>query len=293
MPNKNLKIRNNSEKIIEKYNQGINTYNIGKEFNCGETLIQRVLKENNALMTNSERKLFLISIGKIKGYNKREDIRRKFEEIIRMYNLGMSTKEIGIIFNCSGNSIQNILRENNSLMNRSIRRKFLFNINKIKNWSEGLKKETNERVKLAGENLSKAIQSKSKEEKDIKRKKMSALKQGVSIDEWKGFSNGEYDERWTPQFRNSIRKRDNQVCMNCGIHREKLRRALSVHHINSEKKMSIQENCVSLCNSCHSLTKTNREYWQKLFQEKLSKLYGYKYSEDGKIILELKNQVIN
>lgn len=123
------------------------------------------------------------------------------------------------------------------------------------------------------------------------RKKHSATKQGIPLEKWEKFISFEpYDERWTPQFRNSIRKRDNQICMNCGIHREKLNKALSIHHINYDKKNSIQENCLSLCGSCHTITQTNREYWQKLFQEKLSKLYDYKYSENGEIILKLEKE---
>lgn len=103
---------------------------------------------------------------------------------------------------------------------------------------------------------------------------------------WQGGKSFEpYEIEFNTQFKNLIRKRDNQICMNCGKHREKLNRALDVHHINYDKKLSIPENCISLCRSCHTLTQTNREYWTKLCQEKLNNLYGYKYSENGEIIL--------
>lgn len=39
--------------------------------------------------------------------------------------------------------------------------------------------------------------------------------------------------------------------------------------------------------SCHSLTQINREYWTKLFYDKLAKLYGYKYTEDYQIVFDL------
>lgn len=94
-----------------------------------------------------------------------------------------------------------------------------------------------------------------------------------------------YDDNWSKSFRHSIRERDNQVCMNCGKHREKLKTALDVHHINYDKQLSIKENCISLCHSCHSLTQINREYWTKLFYDKLAKLYEYKYT-DHQIELE-------
>lgn len=122
----------------------------------------------------------------------------------------------------------------------------------------------------------------------IARKKMSASKQDISLEQWKNFKSFEpYDESFNTKFKNQIRKRDNQACMNCGTHREKLNKALDAHHINYDKLLSIPENCISLCRKCHSLTNINREYWKKLFQDKLSRLYGYKYSETGEIILNL------
>lgn len=128
------------------------------------------------------------------------------------------------------------------------------------------------------------------EEKALRyRKIVSASKQGISLDNWTHFIRAEsYDKKWDNHFKNLIRKRDNQICMNCGIHREKLNVALSVHHINYDKKLTVKENCISLCSTCHLFTNTNRIYWCKLLQDKLSKLYGYKYTEDGKPILEVR-----
>lgn len=107
---------------------------------------------------------------------------------------------------------------------------------------------------------------------------------------WKnGLANEPYTKEFSITFKNLIRKRDNQICINCGLHREKLKRSLDVHHINYDKKISIPQNCLSLCLKCHILTNFNRKYWTRLFQEKLSRLYDYKYSEDGKIIIDLNN----
>ena len=106
---------------------------------------------------------------------------------------------------------------------------------------------------------------------------------------WKGGLSFEpYGLEFNKKIKNQIRKRDNQVCMNCGVHREKINRALDCHHINYDKNCSVLQNLISLCNKCHTMTNTNREYWQKLFQDKLSKLYEYKYAENGEIILEIK-----
>jgi hypothetical protein len=85
-------------------------------------------------------------------------------------------------------------------------------------------------------------------------------------------------------FKNKIRKRDNQICMLCGVHREKLKKALCIHHIDYNKKLSIPQNCISLCDSCHSKTHFNREHWTKLFQSLLSEKYRYEYSNDNIVI---------
>ncbi len=105
-----------------------------------------------------------------------------------------------------------------------------------------------------------------------------------------GISKEPYDEKWTNRFKRAIRKRENQVCMLCGIHREKLNEALSIHHINYDKKLSIPQNCISLCRKCHMLTNKDRKHWQKFFQSSLSEKYDYQYSETGEIILEIKNE---
>jgi len=121
--------------------------------------------------------------------------------------------------------------------------------------------------------------------------KMSATKQGKPIDEWENFISFEpYDKSFNNKFKNLIRKRDNQICMLCGIHREKLKESLAVHHIDYDKKLTIPENCISLCRNCHGITQVNREYWINFFQSLLSKKYGYQYENKTPIInLEVKN----
>lgn len=104
-----------------------------------------------------------------------------------------------------------------------------------------------------------------------------------------------YDLNWTNKFKRSIRRRDNQICQICKIHREKLNTVLSVHHINGDKKMSMHQNCISLCPKCHALvhnnkTENKKEEWIKFFQSLLNKNYDYQYS-NNEIILEIKNEI--
>ena len=112
---------------------------------------------------------------------------------------------------------------------------------------------------------------------------------GENHHNWLGGKSFEpYDKTFNNRFKRLIRKRDNQICLMCGKHREKLKRALNVHHINYDKKLSILQNCISLCDSCHMTTNFNRKHYTKFFQDLLTDLYGYKY-EEGDIILEIIN----
>lgn len=101
-----------------------------------------------------------------------------------------------------------------------------------------------------------------------------------------GINETEYDNKFNNRFKRAIRKRDNQVCMLCLIHREKLNRALSIHHINYDKLMSIPQNCIRLRDCCHGKTGQNRKHWINLFQNLLSERYGYQYSKN-EIIMEV------
>ena len=118
----------------------------------------------------------------------------------------------------------------------------------------------------------------------------SKSKLGEKNPSWKGGIAFEpYDKSFNNKFKRAIRKRDNQICLKCGIHREKLNRALDVHHIDYNKKLSIPQNCCAICNRCNVEVNTNREHWTKFFQSLLSEKYGYQYSENEEIILNLNN----
>ena len=123
------------------------------------------------------------------------------------------------------------------------------------------------------------------------RKKMSKNHPDVSLDKnsnWRGGIAFEpYDQKWNNKFKRRIRKRDNQVCMACRVHMERLNRALDVHHVDYNKLNTFPQNCISLCRSCHIKTNLNREHWKTFFQAILTKNYGYEYSQEGEIKLKI------
>jgi len=97
-----------------------------------------------------------------------------------------------------------------------------------------------------------------------------------------------YDKSFNNKFKRTIRKRDNYICMKCGKHQEKEGKSLCVHHVNYDKKLTVPQNCCTLCSTCNKEVNTNREHWTRFFQSLLAKKYDYQYSETGEIILEIK-----
>jgi len=125
------------------------------------------------------------------------------------------------------------------------------------------------------------------------REKIGIAVTGEKNGQWQGVISFEpYTKEFNKKFKRAIRKRDNQICMLCGIHREKLNKALFIHHINYDKELSIPQNCLSLCNSCHTKTNSNREQWIKFFQSLLAEKYGYEYSENREIIIRQNNRKV-
>ena len=243
-----------NNKILDLYNKGYLIKDISKELNLD---INVLTKRLNQLGTNKKERILrgLRAGAKLKARNDISD-----EVIKDLYlNKKMPTTMMGKKFNCSSTLILGRLAD------VGIIRRTMEEINKL-----------NPPIGMLG-----------KTHNELARKKMSATRQGISLEEWDKFISREpYGQEWDDSIKRLIRKRDNQVCMNCGVHRERLKRALSVHHINYNKLLCTKENLISLCDKCHSLTTINREYWIKLFQDKFSKLYGYRYI-DGKVILNI------
>ena len=178
-------------------------------------------------------------------------------------------------------------------------------------WNKGLTQETSDGVKNSIKKMTewkrKNVKGKTYEElygeekaKTIKMNRNALMSEkhrgennpmfgkfGDKAANWQGGKSFEdYGEEFNMKLKNQIRKRDNQVCMNCGVHREKLKVAFHIHHINYDKKCNLPQNLITLCRNCHLHTNGNREYWTSLFQEKLSKSYSYQYDQ-GKIVLSI------
>lgn len=102
------------------------------------------------------------------------------------------------------------------------------------------------------------------------RKKISEAQSGDKSPHWKGgIAYQPYPKDWNETLRDSIRQRDNYMCLVCGVSQDELIghfKRLDVHHIDYNKDNLDPNNLITLCKSCHSKTTNNRDYWINYFK---------------------------
>lgn len=82
---------------------------------------------------------------------------------------------------------------------------------------------------------------------------------------WQGGKSFEpYPIEFDSRLKREIKTRDNYTCMKCG--EKKGNKKLHVHHIDYDKENNTYVNLITLCNSCHSASNSNRDYWKDFFQ---------------------------
>jgi len=164
---------------------------------------------------------------------------------------------------------------------------------KISEWHKGkissrkgahLSEETKQKIKLAniGKKLSEETRQKisnsqigrlpwNKGKKLESRPKQSLQIMGKNNPNWRGGISFEpYSKDWSDDLKDSIRKRDNYMCRECGIHQDELdgfHKVLDVHHIDYIKNNLDPNNLITICKGCHVKTNYNREYWIEYFSK--------------------------
>ena len=90
----------------------------------------------------------------------------------------------------------------------------------------------------------------------------------VCMDEW------QRNSKWESRIG---KKRDGYRCVECNK-----RKKLAVHHIDYNKKNSVNENCISLCFSCHGKTNAiDRNKWTTYFREKYQTKLNIAYAKNN------------
>ena len=90
-----------------------------------------------------------------------------------------------------------------------------------------------------------------------------------------GISKVGYSYIFNNDLKESLRKRDDYKCQNCGMTEEEhliaFERVLSIHHIDYNKENCNENNLVTLCQPCNIEANFNRSYWQEFYKSILIK----------------------
>lgn len=98
----------------------------------------------------------------------------------------------------------------------------------------------------------------------------SCAKMGKLNNNWNnGVSFLPYTSDFTVQLKDSIRKRDDYICQNCGMtekeHLIVVGRVLTIHHIDYNKMNCDEDNLITTCMGCNTRANTDRDYWYAYF----------------------------
>jgi intein-encoded DNA endonuclease-like protein len=95
--------------IISKYNSNISIITLSKEYNCGQGRIKRILDNNNVhIRGRSECQL------KVSTFIPDSSI----QEVTKLYNSGMSTRQLAKHYNCNRKYISDYMKRNNIIMRK-------------------------------------------------------------------------------------------------------------------------------------------------------------------------------
>lgn len=151
-------------------------------------------------------------------------------------------------------------------------------------WNKGLTKETSLKLKEMIEKMSKSL----KEGYASGRIKPNygAFKPGekhLFFNNWSSLL--PYDQNFNREFKLSILQRDNHRCIVCG----NSEKSLNIHHVDYNKQNTCEENCITLCDSCHARTNiaSERYSWFVYLTELMNDLYDYDILHDDHAMLNL------
>lgn len=93
-----------------------------------------------------------------------------------------------------------------------------------------------------------------------------------------GRSGKDYCPIWKDkEYKESIKERDAYICQNPYCYGVIYNRALSIHHIDYDKKNCKPNNLITLCLGCNTRANKDKEWHQEWYQNIMFKKYGYNY----------------
>ena len=258
----NVKIRSRSEaqilnlpidQIIIEYNNGINTIELGKKYNCSPATVNKNLKNNGIkIRSNSE--------AQKKYYESHPEAHEEMSERMKKYyEDNPEARE-----EASKKSIEQWSDQKLRDEMSKIKKKYYEDHPEAgKEHSERHKKYYEDNPNAKQEYTKKMKKYWSDPEWCIK---MSCIQLGITREEWDGFKKS-YCDQWTEELREHIRDKYDRKCFICGMTEEDNGVKLSVHHVDYNKQCGCDgTECrlVPLCIKCHSHTTFgDREMWEE------------------------------
>ena len=220
---------------------------------------------------------YKISIGKNAKQSKLKRIKNYFNQVVSLYQNGLSITDISIQLNISTYLVRNCPE----YAGIPIR------------W--GGYYHTEKGKKAISDFHKNRIHSKEEKDKISKTLKNLYLNEeyksrfiGENNSGWKGgISKLPYPFEFDQQLKDLIRLRDRYTCQKCGILECECKTKLSIHHIDYNKENLLPNNLISLCRRCNASINYNREYWRFYFTSKVYQILNFdtrKYIDDEKIL---------
>jgi len=108
----------------------------------------------------------------------------------------------------------------------------------------------------------------------------SCAAKGELNQQWLDGTSGIYPLEFSDTLKESIRNRDNHICQNCDMTEEEhlivIGKVLAIHHINYDKNNCKKDNLITLCVQCNLRANKNRDYWIKIYKNKIKEIINVK-----------------
>ena len=150
--------------------------------------------------------------------------------------------------------------DKNPMKRMEVRKKVSDSLKGRESWNKGIPMSEEQKIKLSKERMGKTFNT----------GRTHFKKGNIPHNYMGGISFEPYGKEFNNKLKEKIRKRDSNICKECGYSQESLGYKLSVHHIDYNKKNSDENNLISLCRNCHVQTNFNRDDWTNYFKGKLT-----------------------
>lgn len=237
------------EEITNRYDAGETPKELGEACGCSECPILKAIKRaGGRLRTISEAKIKALPITD-------KELRKRYED-------GENASELAEEYGCYPPKICRAIKRAGGILRdngEAHYKKLPFTEVEVRKLYESGKtsRELAEICGCSSPMIGDVVRRAGGEMRDIIGENSHLWKGGVSFEP--------YCHKFNKRFKESIREKFGRVCFLCPTTEEENGRKLNVHHVNYNKDCLCDDSeCefVPLCDSCHSKTNHNQDYWE-------------------------------